>query len=73
MAKGNQLFQDFVKRQKELNNFEELDIEATIEKIYENPTEFGKEYAELYLSRNFKRILEAKRIGMDFARKNLSL
>ena len=32
-----------------------------------------KEYAELYLSRNFKRILEAKRLGVDFARKNLSL
>ena len=71
MSKGNQLFKGFVKRQKELNEFEIREIDTTIDQILENPEKFGQEFTENNLGRSFKRILEAKKLGMDFAKKNL--
>ena len=71
MSKGNQLFRDYVKEQKRLNEFEVRELDTSIDKILDNPQKFGENYMENNLSRHFKKILEAKRLGMDFARKNL--
>ena len=71
MSKGNQLFKGFVKEQKQLNEFKVRELDTSIDKILDNPRKFGENYMENNLSRNFKRILEAKRLGMDFAKKNL--
>ena len=71
MSKGNQLFKGFVKEQKQLNEFEVRELDTSIDKILDNPRKFGENYMENNLSRHFKAILKAKRLGMDFARKNL--
>ena len=73
MSKGNQLFKDFVKEQKQLNEFKLRELDETIDEILRNPEQYGQNFVENNLSRHFKTILEAKRIGMDFARKNLDL
>ena len=71
MSKGNQLFKGFVKEQKQLNEFKVRELDTSIDKILDNPKKFGESYMENNLSRHFKAILKAKRLGMDFARKNL--
>ena len=71
MNKGNQLFKDFVTEQKELNEFEVRELDTTIDEILENPEKFGKDFVENNLSRSFERILKAKKLGMDFAKRNL--
>ena len=73
MSKGNQLFKDFVAEQKQLNEFEIRELDTTIDQILENPEKFGQDFVENNLSRSFKRILEAKRLGMDFAKRNLQI
>ena len=73
MSKGNRLFKDFVIEQKRLNEFEVRDLDTTIDEILENPEKFGQDFVENNLSRSFKRILEAKRLGMDFAKRNLQI
>ena len=73
MSKGNQLFRDYVKEQKRLNEFKVRELDTSIDKILDNPQKFGESYMENNLSRHFKTILEAKRLGMDFAKKNLNL
>ena len=73
MSKGNQLFKGFVKEQKQLNEFKVRELDTSIDKILDNPKKFGESYMENNLSRHFKTILEAKRLGMDFAKKNLDL
>ena len=73
MSKGNRLFNDFVTEQKRLNEFEVRDLDTTIDEILENPEKFGQDFVENNLSRSFKRILEAKKLGMDFAKKNLQI
>lgn len=71
MSKSNQLFKGFVKEQKTLNEFKIREIDFTIEEILDNPKKFGKEYVENNISRNFKNILKAKKLGTDFAKKNI--
>ena len=73
MSKGNQLFKDYAKEVKQLNEFKLREIDAKIEEIIEDPEKFGQNFVENNLSRYFKRILEAKRLGVDFSRKNLNL
>ena len=73
MSKGNQLFKGFVAEQKQLNEFEIRELDTTIDQILENPEKFGQDFVENNLSRSFKRILEAKRLGMDFAKRNLQI
>ena len=73
MSKGNQLFKGYVKEQKRLNEFEVRELDATIDQILKNPEKYGQDFIENNLSRHFKTILEAKRLGVDFARKNLNL
>lgn len=73
MSKGNRLFKDFVTEQKRLNEFEVRDLDTTIDEILENPEKFGQDFVENNLSRSFKRILEAKKLGMDFAKRNLQI
>ena len=73
MSKGNRLFKDFVIEQKRLNEFEVRDLDTTIDEILENPEKFGQDFVENNLSRSFKRILEAKKLGMDFAKRNLQI
>ena len=73
MSKGNQLFKDFVAEQKQLNEFEIRELDTTIDQILENPEKFGQDFVENNLSRSFKRILEAKRLGMDFAKRNIQI
>ena len=73
MSKGNLLFKDFVTEQKRLNEFEVRDLDTTIDEILENPEKFGQDFVENNLSRSFKRILEAKKLGMDFAKRNLQI
>ena len=73
MSKGNRLFKGFVKEQKRLNEFKLRELDETIDEILRNPEQYGQNFVENNLSRHFKTILEAKRIGMDFARKNLDL
>ena len=73
MSKGNQLFKGFVKEQKRLNEFKVRELDATIDQILKNPEKDGQDFIENNLSRHFKTILEAKRLGVDFARKNLDL
>ena len=73
MSKGNRLFRDYVKEQKRLNEFKVRELDTSIDEILDNPKKFGENYMENNLSRHFKTILEAKRLGVDFARKNLNL
>ena len=73
MSKGNQLFKDYVKEQKRFNEFKVRELDTSIDKILDNPKKFGESYMENNLSRHFKTILKAKRLGMDFAKKNLDL
>ena len=73
MSKGNQLFKDFVAEQKQLNEFEIRELDTTIDQILENPEKFGQDFVENNLSRSFKRILEAKKLGLDFAKRNLQI
>ena len=73
MIKGNRLFRDYVKEQKRLNEFKVRELDTSIDEILDNPKKFGENYMENNLSRHFKTILEAKRLGVDFARKNLNL
>ena len=73
MTKGNRLFRDYVKEQKQLNEFKVRELDTSIDEILDNPKKFGENYMENNLSRHFKTILEAKRLGVDFARKNLNL
>ena len=73
MSKGNQLFKGYVKEQKRLNEFKVRELDATIDQILKNPEKYGQDFIENNLSRHFKTILEGKRLGVDFARKNLDL
>ena len=73
MSKGNRLFKGYVKEQKQLNEFKLRELDETIDEILRNPEQYGQNFVENNLSRHFKTILEAKRLGMDFARKNLDL
>ena len=73
MTKGNRLFRDYVKEQKQLNEFKVRELDTSIDEILDNPKKFGENYMENNLSRHFKTILKAKRLGVDFARKNLNL
>ena len=73
MSKGNRLLKDFVAEQKQLNEFEIRELDTTIDQILENPEKFGQDFVENNLSRSFKRILEAKKLGMDFAKRNLQI
>ena len=73
MSKGNQLFKNYVKEQKQLNEFEVRELDTTIDEILQDPERFGQDFIENNISRNFKRMLEAKRIGVEFAKKNISL
>ena len=73
MSKGNRLLKGFVTEQKRLNEFEVRDLDTTIDEILENPEKFGQDFVENNLSRSFKRILEAKKLGMDFAKRNLQI
>lgn len=73
MSKGNRLFKDFVTEQKQLNEFEIRDLDSTIDEILENPERFGQDFVENNLSRSFERILKAKELGMDFAKRNLQI
>ncbi len=73
MSKGNRLFKDFVTEQKQLNEFEIRDLDSTIDEILENPERFGQDFVENNLSRSFERILKAKKLGMDFAKRNLQI
>ena len=73
MSKGNRLFKGFVTEQKQLNEFEIRELDTTIDEILENPEKFGQDFVENNLSRSFKRILKAKKLGMDFAKKNLQI
>ena len=73
MSKGNRLFKGYVKEQKRLNEFKLRELDETIEEILHNPEKYGQNFVENNLSRHFITILEAKRLGMDFARKNLDL
>ena len=73
MSKGNRLFKDYVADQKQLNEFEVRELDTTIDQILENPEKFGQDFVENNLSRSFKRILEAKKLGMDFAKRNLQI
>ena len=73
MSKGNQLFKVFVKEQKRLNEFKIRELDETIDQILKNPEKYGQDFVENNLSRHFKTILEAKRLGVDFAKKNLDL
>ena len=73
MSKGNRLFKGFVKEQKRLNEFKLRELDETIDEILRNPEQYGQNFVENNLSRHFKTILEAKRLGMDFARKNLDI
>ena len=71
MSKGNQLFRDYVKEVKQLNEFKISELDTTIDEILENPEKFGENFVENNLSRYFKRIIDAKRLGMEFAKKNI--
>ena len=71
MSKGNQLFKDYVKEVKQLNEFKIRELDTTIDEILENPEKFGENFVENNLSRYFKRIIDAKRLGMEFAKKNI--
>ena len=73
MSKGNRLLKGYVKEQKQLNEFKIRELDATIDQILKNPEKYGQDFIENNLSRHFKTILEAKRLGVDFARKNLNL
>ena len=73
MSKGNRLFKGYVKEQKQLKEFKIRELDATIDQILKNPEKYGQDFIENNLSRHFKTILEAKRLGVDFARKNLNL
>ena len=73
MSKGNRLFKGYVKEQNQLNEFKIRELDATIDQILKNPEKYGQDFIENNLSRHFKTILEAKRLGVDFARKNLNL
>ena len=64
MSKGNQLFRDYVKEVKQLNEFKIRELDTTIDEILENPEKFGENFVENNLSRYFKRIIDAKRLGM---------
>ena len=71
MSKGNQLFKDYAKEVKQLNEFKIRELDTTIDEILENPEKFGENFVENNLSRYFKRIIDAKRLGMEFAKKNI--
>ena len=73
MSKGNRLFKDFVTEQKQLNEFKIRDLDSTIDEILENPERFGQDFVENNLSRSFERILKAKKLGMDFVKRNLQI
>ena len=60
MSKGNQLFRDYVKEQKRLNEFKVRELDTSIDEILDNPRKFGENYMENNLSRHFKTILKAK-------------
>ena len=72
MSKGNQLFKDYVKEVKQLNEFKIREIDSSIDEILENPQKFGENFVENNLSRTFKKILKAKGLGVDFAKKNIA-
>ena len=71
MTKGNRLFRDYVKEVKQLNEFKIRELDTTIDELLENPEKFGENFVENNLSRYFKRIIDAKRLGMEFAKKNI--
>jgi len=54
-----------------LNEFELHKTDDTIREILSNPKRWAEEYVESNLVRNFKRILEAKRVGVEFAKRNM--
>ena len=72
MNKVNQLFKDYVKEVKQLNEFKIREIDSSIDEILENPQKFGENFVENNLSRTFKKILKAKGLGVDFAKKNIA-
>ena len=70
--KVNQYFRDYVSRLKELNDFELHKPEDTIREVLSDPKRWAEEYIEQNITRNFRRILEAKRLGMEFAKRNVA-
>ena len=71
--KANQLFNKFVNEQRKLNELDDFKLSTSIEEILNDPTRFAEEFQENYISRNFEKILKAKRLGMEFAKNNMAL
>ena len=71
--KANQLFKDFVKEQRVLNELDDFKLSTSIDQILDNPQKFAEEFSENYISRNFKKILAAKRLGIQFANRNMAI
>ena len=70
-TKANQSFRDYVSEIRKLNEFELHKPEDTLREILSDPRKWAEEYIEGNLVRNFRRILEAKRLGVQFAKQNL--
>ena len=71
--KANQLFKDFVNEQRVLNELDDFKLSTSIDQILDNPQKFAEEFSENYISRNFKKILAAKRLGIQFANRNMAI
>ena len=70
-TKANQSFRDYISEIRKLNEFELHKPEDTLRQILSDPQKWAEEYIESNLVRNFRRILEAKRLGVHFAKQNL--
>ena len=71
--RANQLFKDFVNEQRVLNELDDFKLSTSIDQILDNPQKFAEEFSENYISRNFKKILAAKRLGIQFANRNMAI
>ena len=70
-TKANRYFRDYVSEIKKLSEFELQKNDETLREILSDPRKWAEDYIESNLVRNFGRILEAKRAGIQFAKRNL--
>ena len=70
-TKANRYFRDYVSEIRKLNEFELQKNEETLREILSDPKKWAEEYIESNLVRNYPRILKAKGLGVEFAKRNL--
>ena len=64
---------EYVKKLQELNNIDIEIPQEDIETVIKNPKQYALNFVEFHVTKNLLKFIEANKIGVDFASKNMEL